>query len=108
MANTDIPTGDDFLGVGGVPGVNIQSAKHSNVSGANSASNIRQSFNIKRGAKSGSKIDYNYFDSKLIDRAITLLHEYKKIYQFAVVNCLARPNLKRTADLLEQVMTRGL
>lgn len=49
--------------------------------------NIRHSFNIKRGAKTGSKVDYNYFDNKLIDRAITLLNEYQKIYQFAFVQC---------------------
>jgi 1-acyl-sn-glycerol-3-phosphate acyltransferase len=27
--------------------------------------------------------------------------DFKKIYQFAVVNCMAKPNLKKTADLLE-------
>ncbi len=56
----------------------------------------------------GTKIDFNYFDSRLIERAIGLLGDYKKIYQYAVVNCMAKPNLKKTADLLEQVMTRGL
>jgi len=49
----------------------------------------------------GSKIDFNYFDSKLIERAIGLLSDYKKIYQFAVINCMAKPNLRKTADLLE-------
>ena len=56
----------------------------------------------------GTKVDFNYFDSRLIERAIGLLGDFKKIYQFAVVNCMAKPNLKKTADLLEQVMTRGL
>ena len=63
---------------------------------------------MKRGGKIGSRMDYNHFDSKLIERAITLLQDYKKIYQFSVINCMAKPNLKKTADLLEQVMTRGL
>lgn len=56
----------------------------------------------------GQRLDFGYFDSKLIERAIGLLSDYKKIYQFAVINCMAKPNLKKTADLLEQVMTRGL
>jgi hypothetical protein len=30
-----------------------------------------------------------------------LLSDFKKIYQFALVNCMAKPNLKKTADLLE-------
>jgi hypothetical protein len=49
----------------------------------------------------GSKIDFNYFDSRLIERAIGLLQDYKKIYHFAVINCMAKPNLRKTADLLE-------
>jgi hypothetical protein len=49
----------------------------------------------------GTKIDFNYFDSRLIERAIGLLGDFKKIYQYAVVNCMAKPNLKKTADLLE-------
>ena len=49
----------------------------------------------------GTKVDFNYFDSRLIERAIGLLSDFKKIYQFAVVNCKAKANLKKTADLLE-------
>ncbi len=33
MANTDIPTGDDFLGVGGQSSSNPASGKSSNISG---------------------------------------------------------------------------
>ncbi len=105
MANSDIPTGDDFLGVGvkNEEPSNALSGKSSSVFQVsnNSTTSIRHSFNLKRGAKSGSRLDYNYFDSKLIDRAMNLLSEYKKIYQFAVLNCLARPNLKKTSELLE-------
>eukprot|EP00347_Sterkiella_histriomuscorum_P009559 403340741 len=107
MSNFDIPTGDDFLGVSGQSAA-IQSGKTSNVSGSSNCNTIRHSFNLKRGAKSGSKLDYNQFDNKLIDRAIILLNEYQKIYQFAFVSCLAKPNLRKTSDMLEQVMTRGL
>jgi hypothetical protein len=49
----------------------------------------------------GTKVDFNYFDSRLIERAIGLLQDYKKIYHFAVINCMAKPNLRKTADLLE-------
>ena len=79
LANSDLPSADDFLG-SGQTNIKTEQNKYSNVSNSSNSTNIRQSFNLKRGGKSGQKIDYNYFDSKLIDRGITLLHEYKKIY----------------------------
>ena len=102
MIHNDIPTSEDFFG-GDSSRSSLQQPAASN-----QQQNIRQSFNLKRGGKIGSRLDFNYFDSKLIERAIALLQDYKKIYQFAVINCIAKPNLRKTADLLEQVMTRGL
>lgn len=42
---------------------------------------------MKRGQKTGQKLDSKAFDTKLIDRALTLLLEYQKTYQFAIIKC---------------------
>ncbi len=87
-ANFEIPSSDDFFGGSNHVGYS-QSTEKSDSYNHNSNDNqsIRLSFNIKRGGKLSSKNDYQYFDTKLIERAISLLNDYKKIYQFAVVNC---------------------
>jgi predicted aminopeptidase len=39
---------------------------------------------------------------------MSLLSDYQKIYQFAIVRCQARPFMKKAADMQEEVMQRGL
>lgn len=62
----------------------------------------------KKGLKASSKYDAKVFDTKLVDRALTLLLEYQKIHQFAIVKCQARPLLKRSSELQEMIMAKGL
>jgi hypothetical protein len=67
--NYDVSATDDFFGANN----NAQNNTLRNPTNTATNQNIRQSFNLKRGAKIGSRLDFNYFDSKLIDRAIGLL-----------------------------------
>lgn len=53
-------------------------------------------------------MDPKNFDFKLVDRALSLLGEYQKLYQFAIVKCHARPFMKKAAEIQEQVMMMGL
>lgn len=62
----------------------------------------------KAGPKGGAKLDAKYFDQKLIERALTLLIDYQKTYNLAIIKCMARPHMKRSADLLEEVMSKGI
>ena len=78
-AQMEVPTSDDFFG--GMNASSTGTATPVALKQTPSTTNvIRQSFNLKRGGKMGAKIDFNYFDSKLIERAIGLLSDYKKIY----------------------------
>lgn len=49
----------------------------------------KQQFYVQRKQnKAGAgKHDAKAFDQKLVDRALALLVEYQKMYQFAVVKC---------------------
>ena len=62
----------------------------------------------KTGPKGGQKLDAKYFDQKLIDRALSLLLEYQNSYNLVIIKCMARPHMKRSADLLEEVMSKGI
>lgn len=62
----------------------------------------------KAGPKGGSKLDAKYFDQKLIERALSLLIDYQKSYNIAIIKCMARPHMKKSADLLEEVMSKGI
>ena len=53
-------------------------------------------------------MDTKVFDQKLVDRALTLLLDYQQTYQFAIVKCQARPSMKKSADIQEEVMTKGI
>lgn len=93
---------DDFMGFGAAGvGADLDVAN-------DDANEIRHNFTVKRGAKVGQKHDFQYYDGKLITRALELINDYKKVYKFVYVNCQAKPNLRKTADLLEQVMGNGL
>ena len=53
-------------------------------------------------------LDSKAFDQKLVDRALSLLLDYQNVHQFAIVKCQARPYMKRSADLQEEIMTKGI
>lgn len=48
------------------------------------------------------------FDQKLVERALALLVEYQKSYNFAMIKCQARPFMRKAADLQEEVISKGL
>lgn len=43
-----------------------------------------------------------------MDRALHLLLDYQAIYQFAIVKCQARPQMKRSVDIQEDIMSKGI
>lgn len=53
-------------------------------------------------------MDPKHFDFKLVDRALNLLSEFQKLYQFVIVRCTARPFMKKAAEIQEQVMAMGI
>lgn len=59
-----------------------------------------------RNKKGGA--DAKAFEQKLVDRALHLLLDFQNTHQFAIVKCTARPFMKRSADLQEEIMTKGI
>ena len=60
-----------------------------------------------RGKKS-SATDAKAFDQKLVDRALHLLLDFQSVHQFSIVKCQARPQMKRSVDIQEDIMSKGL
>lgn len=96
LAELDIPGMDNFL--------TADSRKET------TAAPKQQFFIKQRGQKTSmaGKYDAKAFDQKLIDRALHLVLDYQKLYQFAVIKCQARPFMRKAADLQEEVMNSGL
>lgn len=97
MAKQIVPTGDDFF-----DSDTRQPVK-------SSATDTSKQFYIHRKAKVGTqKFDPKSFDSKLVERSLELIEEYRKTYQFAIVKCQAKPFLRKAAELQQNVMMKGL
>lgn len=59
--------------------------------------------------KSGTaRFDVKVFDQKLVERSLSLLVDFQKLFNFAMVKCQARPFMRRAADLQEEVISKGL
>ena len=43
-----------------------------------------------------------------MERALSLLVDFQKSYNFAMIKCQARPFMRRAADLQEEVISKGL
>jgi hypothetical protein len=39
---------------------------------------------------------------------MTLLTEFQRTYQFAIVKCHARPFMKKAAEIQEEIMAKGI
>ena len=93
---------DDFFGGGGENKAKPESDP------STSNQNMRKSMILPQRKIRSQNMDTKVFDQKLVDRALTLLLDYQQIYQFAIVKCQARPLMKKSADIQEEVMTKGI
>lgn len=77
MAEQIIPDGDDFFGDNPVQAQND-----------NAGQPQKKFFVHKKIHKSGpTRIDVKAFDQKIVERALSLLVDYQKIYNFAMIKC---------------------
>mmetsp|Transcript_31378 Transcript_31378/g.47989 ORF Transcript_31378/g.47989 Transcript_31378/m.47989 type:complete len:121 (+) Transcript_31378:228-590(+) len=98
-----IPSIDDFFGDG--PAKVKEAAEPQ---AASKTDQQKKSLLMPNRMKRTSALDPKAFDQKLVDRALSLLLDYQNIYQFSIVKCQARPFMKRSADLQEEVMAKGI
>lgn len=69
----------------------------------------KQFFIHRKIHKSGpTRFDVKAFDQKLVERALSLLVDFQKSYNFAMIKCQARPFMRKAADLQEEVISKGL
>ena len=92
VAEEDVPMTDEFFTTSAVSPAIPASKEKLNI--------IRKSFMLKkRGVKQSQRMDPKVFEQSLVDRAMGLLLDYQKSYQFAIIRCTAKPLYKKAAEL---------